>query len=112
MPAWASYLPELNHNELVGWETMPDSTARSVAIVALADSDDHPRVAARRGFSQQLTSDAVPWVGTIESWGESRFARLMSLTISGDLVSWMMARDAGVDPTPVGTIEKLKDLLK
>jgi hypothetical protein len=51
-------------------------------------------------------------VGTIESWGESRFARLMSLTISGDLVSWMMARDAGVDPTPVGTIEKLKDLLK
>jgi len=112
MPAWASYLPELNHNELVGWETMPDATASSLAIVALTDVDDHPRVGARRGFSEQLTSDAVPWVATIESWGNSRFARLMSLTVSGDLVSWMMARNEGVDPTPVGTIEKLKVLLR
>lgn len=112
MPAWASYLPELNHNELVGWETMPDATARSLAIVMLADADDHPRVGARRQFSEQLTSEAVPWVATIESWGASRLARLMSLTVTGDLVSWMMARNAGVDPTPVGTIEKLKDLLK
>ena len=112
MPAWASHLPELNHNELVGWETMPDATARSLAIVALADRDDHPRVGARRRFSEQLTSDAVPWVATIDSWGESRLARLMSLTGSGDLVSWMMARNAGVDPTPVATIEKLKVLLR
>jgi hypothetical protein len=37
--------------------------------------------------------------------------RIISLTAIGDLVSWMMAVNAGVDPVPVGTIEKLKKLL-
>lgn len=112
MPAWWSVLPELDHNEIVGWETMPEMTSKSVAIVALADRDDHPRVAARRGFTEQLTSGAVPWAATVESTGESRLARLMSLTIVGDLVSWMMADRADVDPTLVATIEELKVLLK
>jgi hypothetical protein len=35
----------------------------------------------------------------------------MSLTAGGDLVSWMLAEEAGVDPVPVETIEKLKKLL-
>jgi hypothetical protein len=35
----------------------------------------------------------------------------VSLTVVGDLVSWMLAERLGVDPTPVATIEKLKKLL-
>jgi glucose/mannose-6-phosphate isomerase len=112
MPAWWSFLPELDHNEIVGWETLPDVTTATVGIVALADRDDHPRVAARRRFTEQLTQEAVPWVATVESIGESRLARLMSLTVVGDLVSWMLADKSGVDPTLVATIEKLKALLK
>ncbi len=111
MPAWHSVLPELDHNELVGWETMPDLTRDHLGIVVLTDAADHPRVRARLDHSSTLTRDAVPWVAEIGSRGESAAARLMSLTIVGDLVSWMMAMNAGVDPVPVGTIEKLKKLL-
>jgi hypothetical protein len=53
----------------------------------------------------------VPWLAEIPATGESELARLMSLTVSGDLVSWMLAEEAGVDPVPVATIEKLKKLL-
>jgi hypothetical protein len=35
----------------------------------------------------------------------------MTLTACGDLVSWMLAEESGVDPVPVATIEKLKQLL-
>ncbi len=111
MPAWSSLFPELDHNELVGWETMPSFTRQNLGVIALTDRSDHPRVEARLAHSAALTQDAVPWVAEIPSWGESRIARLISLTTVGDLTSWMMALDAGVDPVPVDTIEKLKKLL-
>jgi glucose/mannose-6-phosphate isomerase len=111
MPAWWSLLPELDHNELVGWETLPDLTHTALGIVMLTDRSDHPRVRARIEHSSALTEFAVPWLGELAARGESELARLMHLTASGDLVSWMLAGVAGVDPVPVATIEKLKQLL-
>jgi glucose/mannose-6-phosphate isomerase len=111
MPAWWSVLPELDHNELVGWETLPSVTLQSLGIVALTDRSDHPRVRARLDHSSALTGYAVPWVAEVSAHGESALARLMSLTVTGDLTSWMLAEEAGVDPVPVETIEKLKKLL-
>jgi glucose/mannose-6-phosphate isomerase len=111
IPAWASLLPELDHNEIVGWETLPSLTSEHLAVVALTDRDDHPRMKARLAHTARLTQDAVPWVGEVASEGVSPLARLMSLTAVGDLMSWMLAEAAGVDPVPVETIESLKRLL-
>ena len=112
VPAWYSELPELDHNEIVGWETMPAMTRENVAVVVLTDESDHDRVRARVSHTRELTKDAVPWVGEVASRGTARLARLISLTVVGDLVSWMLADRLGVDPTPVATIEKLKGLLE
>ncbi|HZD23725.1 MAG TPA: bifunctional phosphoglucose/phosphomannose isomerase [Acidimicrobiia bacterium] len=111
VPAWFSQFPELDHNEIVGWETMPEMTSEHVAVVVLTDETDHDRVKSRISFTRDLTRDAVPWVEEVVSRGTSRLARLISLTVVGDLMSWMLADRLGVDPTPVATIEKLKKLL-
>lgn len=111
MPAWWSVLPELDHNEVVSWETLPELTRESLSIVGLTDQSDHDRVAGRYRHTRALTEDAVPWVDLVSSRGESPTARIISLTSVGDLVSWMLAVNAGVDPVPVGTIENLKKLL-
>jgi glucose/mannose-6-phosphate isomerase len=111
MPAWWSLLPELDHNEIVGWETLPDTTRDLIAIIALTDRADHPRVGDRLDHTSQLTKNAVPWLGEVAAKGESELARLISLTVCGDLVSYLLALEAGVDPVPVETIEKLKRLL-
>ena len=111
MPAWWSLLPELDHNELVGWETLPAVTSDLLGVVTLTDGADHPRIRARLDHSSTLTAYAVPWLAEVHAAGDSELARLMSLTASGDLVSWMLAEEAGVDPVPVETIEKLKRLL-
>lgn len=111
VPAWHSSFPELDHNEIVGWETMPDKTGESLAVVVLTDETDHDRIGPRIEHTRNLTQSAVPWVAEVASQGTSRLARLISLTVIGDLVSWMLAERLGVDPTPVGTIEKLKQLL-
>jgi glucose/mannose-6-phosphate isomerase len=111
VPSWWSLLPELDHNEITGWETLPEITKESLGVVALTDRSDHDRIRARLAHTARLTQDAVPWVATVASEGVSPLARLMSLTVVGDLVSWMLAENAGVDPVPVATIEELKKLL-
>ncbi len=111
VPSWYSVLPELNHNEITGWETLPTLTSEHLAVVILRDNTDHERVGKRIGHTRKLTDAAVPWVGEVNSWGSADLARLVSLTVVGDLTSWMLADRLGVDPTPVVTIEKLKKLL-
>lgn len=111
VPAWWSVLPELDHNEITGWETMPEMTQEKLAIVALSDRDDHDRIGARLAHTRRLTEDAVPWVAEVASSGTFLLARLISLTVIGDLTSWMLAESLSVDPVPVVTIEKLKKLL-
>ena len=110
-PSWWSVLPELDHNELVGWEAMPQLTNRYLGVVALTDETDHPRVKDRLAHSRALTNNVVPWVAEVAAEGDAPLARLMSLVVVGDLVSLMLAENAGVDPVPVDTIEKLKKLL-
>lgn len=111
VPAWYSLLPELDHNEITGWETLPELTREHLAVIALRDRSDHDRVSLRLAHTRDLTQDAVPWAGEVTSSGTSALARLISLTVVGDLTSWMLAEALGVDPTPVMTIEKLKKLL-
>jgi glucose/mannose-6-phosphate isomerase len=110
-PAWWSNLPELDHNELVGWESMAGLTKDNLTVVPLTDRSDHERIGLRFAHSRALTEHAVLWTEAVGSVGTSPLARLMSLTAIGDLVSWKLAKNAGVDPTPVTTIEELKSLL-
>src|SRR5690606_39986560 len=84
MPAWWSTLPELDHNEIVGWETLPEMTREKFAVVALTDRDDHPRIRSRLDHTASLTSYAVPRAGEVASEGVSVRARLISLTVVGD----------------------------
>lgn len=111
VPAWYSSFPELDHNEIVGWKTLSELTKENMAVVALTDDSDHDRVRKRLVLSRDLTDEAVPWVGEVPARGRSILARLISLTAMGDLVSFMLAGQLGVDPTPVVTIERLKQLL-
>jgi glucose/mannose-6-phosphate isomerase len=109
--AWYSVFPELDHNEIVGWETLPDLTREDLGVVVLRDEGDHHRISSRISHTRELTQGAVPWVAEVASRGRSILARLVSLTVAGDLVSWMLAERLGVDPMPVATIEELKKLL-
>jgi glucose/mannose-6-phosphate isomerase len=107
-PAFWSVLPELDHNEILGWSTMAEMTSRRFGIVALRDSQEGAAMAARFKHTLDLTSAGVPWVGEVWSQGESQMARMISLVVVGDLVSLELAARAGVDPMPVAAIAELK----
>jgi glucose/mannose-6-phosphate isomerase len=108
-PAFASELPELDHNELVGWQgTAP---LGRFSAVFLDDCDLHPRVRERITLTQELIRAEAAVVERVESVGESRIERLVSLVLLGDLVSVYMAVLAGRDPARIDVLHELKKRL-
>lgn len=110
-PSWYSALPELDHNEIVGWTAFPDLAGQGLGVVMLTDPDDHPQVLRRAALTAELIVDAVPVIAEVTAEGSGVLARLFSLVVIGDLVSVALADRAGVDPMPVVVIENLKQRL-
>ncbi len=110
--AAGNVFPELNHNEIMGWETTPGfSPNGDLGVVVLRDREDHPRIQHRIDVTRSLLeSRAASWT-EVESAGEHRLTRMMSLINLGDWMSLHTAYLRGVDPTPIGLIDKLKDAL-
>ena len=108
-PAFAAELPELNHNELVGWQGAAELGRFSA--VFLDDSDLHPRVRQRIELTRGLISATAASSFRVEGRGETRIERLVSLVLLGDLVSLYVAVLRGIDPTPVEAIERFKTVL-
>ncbi len=108
-PAWEMFLPEANHNEICGWEGTSELT--DAVGWFLADPDQHPRTAARINATEEIVVASGGQVRTISVAGSSRAERLFALVLLGDLMSLYLAVLRGVDPTPVGPIEELKDRL-
>lgn len=103
-------LPEMNHNELVGWKK-PESLLKKVAVFILRDQADHPRVQKRMDLTREIIRPLAGHVFEVRSQGESLLARIFSLVHLGDWISFYLAVLNGVDPTPVEVIQHLKSEL-
>jgi len=109
-PAYWNVFPELNHNEIVGLEE-PVELLKKIEIIILRDKGDHPRVQKRMDISMEIVKDVVSGITEVWSSGDSRLARMFSLTYIGDYVSVYLAALYGIDPTPVKNIDYLKNKL-
>jgi glucose/mannose-6-phosphate isomerase len=109
LPAFAHELPELDHNEIVGWGSAPGLGRFSA--VFLDDCDAHPRVKARIELTESLIAPAAVATYRVDARGTTAIERVVSLVLLGDLVSLYMAVLRGVDPEPVEVIERLKAAL-
>jgi glucose/mannose-6-phosphate isomerase len=102
--------PEMNHNEIVGWQN-PKELFKDLVVVMLRDKGIHPRVAKR----MDITADIIHKEGVelIEIWsrGDDLLSRIFSLIYIGDFVSYYLAVLYGIDPTPVDRVTYLKDRL-
>jgi glucose/mannose-6-phosphate isomerase len=108
LPAFASALPELDHNEVVGWSA---GRGDAFAVLALRQDSEHPDVAERFPLSLEIARASGAVVEEIRTHGASPLARLLDLVQRGDLVSTYVGIARGVDPSPIDAIARLKDAL-
>lgn len=108
IPAFSSALPELDHNEVVGWSL---GRGEGFVLIALRHDGEPPDVAARFPLSIEIARRSGAVVQEVRGRGRSSLARLLSLTLRGDLVATYLGIARGEDPSPVEAIAGLKRAL-
>ena len=108
--AFHHVLPEMNHNELVGWR-YPADALQKIGVLLLRDKGDHPQVQRRFELTKEIISGKAGALHEVWSEGESLLARVMSLIYLGDYVSLYLSYLNRADPTPVEVIDYLKSQL-
>ena len=99
--------PELNHNEIVGWE-VPGEAWRDTAVLLLRDREDRPEVARRLVLTGEYATRQGAEVHEIQTPEGPRLARMAALAQFADYLSLYLAVERGVDPTPIASIDEFK----
>jgi glucose/mannose-6-phosphate isomerase len=107
VPAFSSELPELDHNEIVGWGAASRELARFAAVL-LEDPEEHKRNARRIELTAKAAEAGTVAVERVRALGETRSERVVSLVLLGDLVSLYLAVLRGVDPVAIDVLTQLK----
>jgi len=104
MLCWHHVLPEMNHNELVGWAGGSDQ----LAVVLLRNETDYMRSQKRIEISKDIFSKQASSITEIWSKGNSQLERSIYLIHLTDWVSCFLADKKGIDATEVNVINRLK----
>jgi glucose/mannose-6-phosphate isomerase len=110
-PSFAADIPELCHNEIVGWGQNGDMTRQVFTLVELRHDEEHPQEARRFELIRDLMAEVVHEVVEVRASGEGPLAQLFDLMLFGDYVSLHMAEQEGIDPGPVPILTDLKRAL-
>ena len=106
-PCFWNVFPELDHNEIVGYE-IENNINRQVKIIYLQDKEGLLRVEQRRKITRKIIEDKVAEFIVCPTKGKGKMSRMFSLIFLGDLASYYLAILNQVDPSPVACIEDLK----
>lgn len=96
-PAWASELPQLDHDELMAFDGMSAQLAASARLVLLRDARQQRQVQRRIEHSAAVVADRVAQQFTVSADGRGPLARLLDLTVLGDHLALYLAGLRGVD---------------
>lgn len=107
VPSKWDVFPELNHNEVVGWERAK-SLSKCFSAIILRDSGEPEEIRCRIEATKELMLEKIAGIYEVWSRGEGRLAKMLSTTLIGDFTSVYLALLRGIDPTPVETINMLK----
>lgn len=101
---WHHVLPEMNHNELVGWA----GGKSEYAVLMFRNEDDFYRTQKRMDITKEVVSKYTDTYIEINSKGTTRIQRSMYLILLGDWISVYLSELRNVDAKEVNVINHLK----
>ncbi|MBA64800.1 MAG: bifunctional phosphoglucose/phosphomannose isomerase [Candidatus Marinimicrobia bacterium] len=110
MLAYCNDLPELNHNEIVGWKNNKN-IIEFLCVIWLKDYSDNKRIKYRQKITQSILDEINIDQYSIEVKGESFQERFLHVMHYGDWLSFWCAILHHTDPSPVEKIIRLKEEL-
>ncbi len=107
MPGWDAEVPEMNHNEMVGWA---GGGARFSAVF-LHSAFDAPRNRMRMELNAPAVRAHGTHVAELHAHGASPLQQALDLVALGDWVSYVLSERNAVDIMDIKVIDDLKDAL-
>ncbi len=107
MLCWHHVVPEMNHNELLGWRTNVENTS----VIYLRNESDYYRNKTRIDINKSVIEKYTSNISEIWSLGNSSIERSLYLINVGDWVSWYLSELNNVDAIEIDVINYLKEKL-
>ncbi len=107
MLCWHAVIPEMNHNELVGWR----DDAKDKVVIILRNEDDYERTQTRMEINKKVIKKHSPGIIEIYSEGNSYWEKAFYLIHLTDWISVDLADLRELDATEVKVIDFLKGSL-
>jgi len=104
MLAWHNVVPEMNHNELLGWRTNVDG----LSVVYFRNKCDYDRNQIRMDINKKVISKFTSNITEIWSKGDSLIENSLYHISLGDWVSWYLSEMNNVDAIEIDVIDFLK----
>lgn len=113
IPGFFNVFPELNHNEMTGFDIREKSRelSRGFYFIILRDTKDHPRILKRMVVLERLYKDRDLTVEVIELNGENVFEKIFSSLILADWAAYYTAQNYGLEAEQVPIVEEFKKII-
>lgn len=104
MLCWHHVVPEMNHNELVGWRDVNDK----LAVIYFRNEDDYYRNSVRIDINKGIIDNYTSTIMEFYSLGDDLIQRSLYFVHLGDWISYFLAEIRGMDAVEVKVIDFLK----
>ena len=104
MLCWHNVVPEMNHNELLGWRTNIDN----LAVIYFRNKCDYDRNQIRMDINKKVISKFTSNITEIWSKGDSFIENSLYHISLGDWTSWYLSEMNNVDAIEIDVINFLK----
>ena len=104
MLCWHHVVPEMNHNELLGWRT----NVNDLAVVYFRNKSDYDRNQIRMDINKKVIAKFTENITEIWSKGDSLIENSLYHINLGDWVSWYLSEMNNVDAIEIDVIDFLK----
>ena len=113
IPAFYNVLPELNHNEMTGFDVREGTRALSQKFyfVFLKDTADRPRTQKRMAVLERLYRERGLLVEVMPLAGENDLLKMFSSLVLADWAAYHTALGYGAEPEQVPMVEEFKKLI-
>lgn len=107
-PAFWNYFPELNHNEMVGFQKKQEQ----FYFLIIKDKADAERIQKRMDLTKKLLEKQGLQGEIIEFQQKDLLKRAFSAILLSYWISYYLALSYNIDPEPVEIVEEFKGLMK
>lgn len=113
IPAFYNVFPELNHNEMNGFDVTDETRELSSKFhfILLEDSDDQPRIMRRMLVLRKLYEDRGLPVSVVQLSGRTVFEKIFNSLLLADWVAYGLSETYRIEPNKVAMIEEFKKLI-